>query len=363
MLMSRYLLIIVFLVQGRIYAQYTRALGGMYFPGFLYAHTADARNLEAHVQGFEISYSQINNTSKTWNNYYKDAEVSYNFMFMNLGNPDLTGKIYALGTNFNFNIKGNSKSHLTLRMGTGLGYITQKFDFYENRKNMAIGSNINGCIQLGVYYQRKLTSKIDLKAGLGVTHFSNGSVRVPNLGVNMPSLFLGLQTRYKYKTLKKDTILKPLKQTKHLMLFNYAFKEKFTAKPKVFNIFNIGYRMTKPISSVRDWYLGGDLVWDATHPYSHDLKNPSPRVAVDNSTELGALIGHQYNIGKLSFLTEIGFYILNPYQTKYFSYQRLGFRFRFNKNWYSSGMLKVHFGTADYFEWGIGYGFNKFRLK
>ncbi|NUM32143.1 MAG: acyloxyacyl hydrolase [Bacteroidetes bacterium] len=361
--MYRFLIIFITLFHFKANAQYTRALGGMYFPGFLYAHTADARNLEAHIQGFEVSYSQINNTGKAWSNYYRDAEVSYNFLFMNLGNPDITGKIYSLGTNFNFNIKGNANSHIALRMGTGLGYITQKFDFYNNRKNMAIGSNINGCIQLGIYYQRKLSPKIYLKSGIGITHFSNGSIRVPNLGVNMPSIFLGLQTRYNYKNVKQDTTLKPVKQSKHLLLFNYAFKEKFTAKPRVFNIFNIGYRMTKSISPVRDWYFGGDLVWDATHPYSHDLKNPNPRVAIDNSTEVGILIGHQYNIGKLSFLTDIGLYIINPYQTKYFSYQRLGFRYRFNKNWYANGTLKIHFGTADYFEWGIGYGFNKIKLK
>lgn len=361
--MYRYLFILLLISQNKSIAQYTRAIGGMYFPGFLYSHTADARNLESHVQGFEISYSQLNNYNKSWNKYYKDASVNYNFFYMNLGNPKLTGSIYALCTNFQFNIKGNSKSHLALRFGTGLGYITQKFDFYKNRKNMAIGSNINGCIQLGLYIQHKLSSKIDMRAGLGVTHFSNGSMRVPNLGVNMPSLFIGLQTRYKYRNTLPDTTSKISKQAKHTVLFNYAFKEKFTAKPRVFNIYNIGYRMTNKISPVRDWYWGGDIVWDATHPYTHDLKNPNPRVAIDNSTEAGILVGHQYNIGQLSFLTDIGIYILNPYQTKYFTYQRLGFRYRFNKKWFANGTLKVHFGTADYFEWGIGYSFDKFKIK
>lgn len=361
--MSKYLIILVFFFQSKVFAQYTRAWGAMYFPGFLYAHTSDARNLEAHTQGFELSFSQINNNGKIWNRYYKDAEVSYNFMYMDLGNPELTGKIYSINTNFQFNIKGNSKRHIALRFGTGLGYLTQKFDFYKNRKNMAIGSNINGSIQLGIYYQQKITSKIVLKTGLGVTHFSNGSVRVPNLGVNMPSLFIGFQTLHNYKQTKTDTIKSLVKQPKNIITFNYAFKEKFTAKPRVFNIFDIGYRNIHSFTPVRDWYWGADLTLDATHPYTNDLKNPNPRVAIDNSTEMGFLAGHQYNIGKLSFLTEIGIYILNPYQTKYFSYQRLGFRYRINKKLFASGILKVHFGTADYFEWGIGYGFDKFKLR
>ena len=345
------------------HAQYNWASGFMYYPGFLYAHTDDARNLEAHIQGFELSLARTNNKDKNWNRHYKNAQVGYNFIYMDLGNPKLTGKVYSLGTNFQFRIAGKGHNHLAFRLGTGLGYLTQKFDIKKNRGNMAIGSHWNGCIQLGLIYQTRLSSRLSLKTGVGLTHFSNGAIQVPNLGINMPSFFLGLQMGFKKESAKIMDTLKSFKTTvkPHEILINYAFKEKFTAKPRQFHIVSLGYRFNKPLSPVRRWYLGADLVWDPTHPYSHALLATEPRVGIDNSTELGVLIGHRYDIGRFAMLTDIGFYLLNPYQTKYFSYQRIGFRYELNKDWFVNGTLKIHFGTADYFEWGIGYKFNKFR--
>lgn len=349
------------LIQG--YAQHNWAGGAMYYPGFLYAHTDDARNLEAHIQGIEISIARTNNKDKAWSRFYKNSEVGYNFIYMDLGNPKLTGKVYGLGANFQFRVAGKDKNHLAVRFGTGVGYITRKFDFYSNRRNMAIGSNYNGCIQLALIYQTILSSRFSLKTGVGFTHYSNGSIRVPNLGINMPSLFLGIQGGFGSKSREAFDSTKAFKNTtkRHEVLLNYAFKERFTAKPREFHIVSLGYRYLKPLNQVRRWYLGADLVWDPTHPYSHDLKNPNPRVGIDNSTELGALIGHRYDIGRFAMITDVGFYILNPYRTKYFTYQRIGFRYELNKDLFLNGTLKVHFGTADYFEWGLGYKFNKLR--
>ena len=344
-------------------AQYNWAAGAMYYPGFLYAHTDDARNLEAHIKGFEISLSRINNKDKFWNRYYKNAQVSYNFLYMDLGNPELTGKVYSLGANFQFRIAGKGKNHWALRLGTGVGYITKKFDVYTNRRNMSIGSNLNGSIQIAAIYKTRLSPRLNLNTGLGFTHFSNGAIRVPNLGINMPSLFLGLQMGYGNefaKIIDTTKIFKPTPKP-HEILINYGFKEKFTAKPREFHIVSLGYRWNKPLGPVRRWYAGADLVWDPTHPYSHTLLENEPRVGIDNSTELGILIGHRYDVGAFAMLTDVGIYLLNPYQTKYFSYQRIGFRYELNKNWFANGTLKVHFGTADYFEWGIGYKFNTFK--
>lgn len=352
-------------VIGPLFAQNQWAAGGMYLPGFLYAHTDDAKNLEAHVKGFEISVARINNADKYWNRFYKNAQVGYNFTYFDLGKPHITGKSFGLGASFQFRIAGTGKNYLSWRLGTGLGYLTEKFDINKNRNNMAIGSNVNGCIQMSLIYNTAINHKINLKTGLGFTHYSNGAMRVPNLGVNMPSLFVGMDVGYGKPVAKLADTVKSYKTTasKNELLLNYAFKEKFTAKPKQFSIISAGYRRNKVISAVRRWYWGADLVWDPTHPYSYFLNEDNPRVAIDNSTELGLVIGHRYDIGRFAMLTDIGFYLLNPYQIKYFSYQRIGFRYELSEQLFLNGTLKVHFGTADYFEWGLGYKFGSKKNK
>jgi len=342
-------------------AQNKWAAGAMYYPGFLYAHTDDARPLEAHIHAIEISFAKTNNTDKVWNKYYKNAQIGYNFVYMDLGNQNLSGKVYALGTNFQFRIAGKSKNYLSARFGTGIAYITKKFDVYSNRKNMALGSHVNGNIQVALIYQTQLSSNTTLKTGVGITHYSNGSIKVPNLGINMPSLFLGFQTAFGNSTQIHTDTSKFYYTTKKRqeVLLNYGFKQLNTAKPITFHIISAGYRYIIPFNAIRRWHIGTDLVWDPTHPYAHDTQNQNPRVGIDNSTELTCLIGHRYDIGRFSMLTDIGFYILNPYKTKMFTYQRVGFRYEINNDFFLNASLKIHFGTADYFEWGIGYKFDK----
>ncbi len=355
--------LIILLGTYTVHAQYKWAAGAMYLPGFVFGHRDDSRNLEAHTQGFEISISKLDHSTKYFSKYYKRAEVGFEFIYLDLGQPKLSGKVYGLGTNFQFKIAGRKTNHLALRLGTGVGYLTKKFDIETNRQNMAIGSNWNGNIQLALLYNAQLTPKINLKTGLGITHYSNGSIRTPNLGINVPSLFVGLQTgiiKLSKSGLDTSSIIKP-ERKRHELLLNYAYKEKFFANPRTFHIFNAAYRYNKSINPIRQWYLGTDLVWDPTHPYSYFLSDPNPRVGIDNSTELGVLIGHRFDLGKFSMLSDIGFYLLNPYQTKYFTYQRLGFRYSLSKNLFLNTTLKIHFGTADYFEWGLGYTFNKFK--
>ncbi len=355
----------LFIALGTIsaHAQYKWAVGATYLPGFLFGHRDDSRNLEAHTQGFELSIAHLNHKNKNWSTYFKNAEVGYEFIYLDLGHPNLLGKAYGLGANFQFRIAGHKTNHLALRLGSGVGYITRIFDVETNRHNMAIGSHWNGNIQIALLYKTQLSPKYSLKTGLGITHYSNGSIHTPNLGINVPSLFIGLQSGVIKIGLKADdtSLIKKTKLTRHEIMANYAYKEKFFANPRIFHIFNVGYRWNKPINPVRRWYLGADLVWDPTHPYSYYLSDPNPRVGIDNSTELGVLIGHRYDIGKFSLVSDIGFYILNPYQTKYFTYQRLGFRYAISKKLFINSTLKIHFGTADYFEWGLGYSFNKFK--
>jgi hypothetical protein len=363
----RCILIVLFILllnichPSNVKAQHRWDAAATYYPGFLIGHTAEAQNLEAHVHGFELAIKRINNTDKHWNKFYKKAEIGYNFIYMDLGQPSITGKAYALGANFQFKIAGKDQHFLALKLGTGIGYLNKKFDINTNRKNMAIGSNWNGSIQIALIYKTMITKNLSLNTGGGITHFSNGSLKTPNLGVNMPTLFLGLQRSFATKsTYSMDSnSLFTATSKRHEILINYAYKERFISDPRQFHIFSLGYRKLKNISPVRRWYYGSDLVWDPTHPYSHFLNKSEPRVGIDNSTELTLLFGHRYDIGRFAMITDIGFYILNPYFTKYFTYQRVGFRYELNKDWFLNAALKIHFGTADYFEWGIGYKFDK----
>jgi hypothetical protein len=67
---------------------------------------------------------------------------------------------------------------------TGLGMFTKKYDALDNSINEAISSTINISVETRLY------SKINfhpmfLEYSYGLTHFSNGLIKSPNLGINV----------------------------------------------------------------------------------------------------------------------------------------------------------------------------------
>ena len=61
-------------------------------------------------------------------------------------------------------------------------------DQEENYKNDVIGSHINAAVQLNFESRYKLSQHLFINFNVGITHFSNGSFRTPNLGINNPSV-------------------------------------------------------------------------------------------------------------------------------------------------------------------------------
>jgi len=326
-------------------------------PGFLIAHREDAKNLEAHVMGYELQWSRRNMSEHPWAQQYKSPRIGLNIMYMDLGNPELTGKAFCIGPNFETTLFRQQPNNIQFRAGTGWAYLTKKFDPKTNRRNQSIGSNFNSMMQLKLAWLHQFkTLPMESTVGIGITHFSNGSIRVPNLGVNMPTLFFGLN--YVYRTSDKpydarDTIRIP-KWNVHM---SYAFKERSLAKTTSFNLITFGVERIFRKSLTRQWRVGGDIFFDKTHQFSLEGDQPMKGLTPQEMTEIGVFGGHQWLIYKVHLIVDLGFYLYKPSNTKLFTYQRLGFKYQIHDNWFLKSTLKAHLGVADFLDWGIGYKF------
>ena len=330
------------------------AVGVNTYPGFLVAHRDDSQNLEAHTWAVELSLIR-KKINSVWADAYRRPEVSLGFMYMDLGQHQLTGRAFAILPSFTTTIGHLGKLDFRFKAGSGLGYLTKKFDPYTNRRNQAIGSHINGSMQL-FFLLEHVGKAYAVNGGIGITHFSNGSFRVPNLGVNMPSLHIGIST-----VPEKEQVpsLAPLEPVKWQFSAAYAFKERTLTKPHGFNIFNVNAVRQFKRGVVTDWRLGGDVFLDKTHHYLDYPGEPLTGLKPWEMTEVGVFGGFQWLIARIHFKTDIGFYAYKPSKNKFFTYQRLGFDYHFHQNWYATMNLKTHFGIADHMSWGIGYRIRK----
>lgn len=337
--------------------KYVNSFGVGLLPGFLYGHTDDAKNLQAHTLGIELQFTRSKIENRTWTRGFKAPKVGWNLLYMNLGNPTLTGHAFGIGPNFETAFKINKTSDFSCRMGTGFAYLSRKFDRFENRRNMAIGSNINGIIQMLFLYNKNLP-RTQITAGFGLTHFSNASVRVPNLGVNMPSLYFS--TYIKSKTINRNSfIADTMEDHKYSIYISFARNERSLANPHQFVIGHAAWLRQKRLTSVRSWHYGADIFLDKTHHFANfpteSLKGLSP----EQMTELGVRAGYFWRISKVDLSTDVGIYLYKPSKNKAFTYQMIGIKYNLTERLFLQSSLKIHFGTADFFEWGIGYKWDK----
>lgn len=330
-------------------------LGVALHPGFLMAHQQSMLPMQAHTLGVELQFTKRVFPNPSWSDAYNHPGVGLNALYMNLGNPDINGHVFALLPTFETGLGTHRKAQWTFRAATGIGWVTRRFDVYSNRSNQAMSSHLNGAMQLALTYHKQVKNS-HFKAGVIVTHFSNASARVPNLGINMPALYMGYSGLFSERGRHQMSPEKDLARLPWLLYGAWATKQLNPGNPQHFNIFTLGARRLIPAEKEHRFFrVGTDLFLDKTHVYVKDINRPLNTVRLDEMSELGFTLGYQLGISRVDFYADLGLYAYRPSNFKPPLYQRLGFALHFTDQWMAHMALKTHYATADIFEWGIGY--------
>src|SRR5690606_17901615 len=69
---------------------------------------------------------------------------------------------------------------------------------------------------------------------------------------------------------------------------------------------------------------------------------------------LGVFVGHELFINKMSFITQLGYYVYYPYDFEGRIYNRLGLKRYFGDKVFGAISLKAHGAKAEAVEFGIG---------
>lgn len=133
----------------------------------------------------------------------------------------------------------------------------------DNNFNVIIGSKNNAYLHTNLYFNWILCKEVDLTAGVGLSHFSNGNTNFPNAGLNTLDFRIGLvyNINREEKTLTRPLYCHPIPEFKRhisydLVLFGswrrkgiitessqVALADKFTVLGFNFSpMYNMGYR-------------------------------------------------------------------------------------------------------------------------
>ena len=333
--------------------------------GFLAAHRGTMGHLpQQSCRGAELSVYKRFSNDKYWKNAYRNPYGGLTLYGSTVGNNAVLGQAFGAYGFLEFPFAENRFHVLTFKISSGLGYITKVFDQEENPKNVAVSTHINALICLGLQGRIKLGAKHQLLYSIDMTHLSNGSYQVPNLGLNMP--YVGLGYAYNFKSVERsvyapDTLpaIRPrwLKNWNFTALAIVSAKEVFPTGEKKYPVYALSLSERKIFRPKVGMELSLDLISkQAIYGYKSYIPKNQWKIF-----QVGIFAGYVLPLDKFHFVLGMGAYVKDRYNPDNGLYHRLGMRYQFGNGLIANLTLKAHWAKADYVEWGIGYTFKHKR--
>jgi hypothetical protein len=339
-----------------------------YFYGNIIRHNKQVGQLlKDHPQGFILNWNKKNTNNTSWQ-HYNYPDFGYSFIYQDFKNDNL-GESYSLSAHYNFYLLQRSNpNNLNLKIGFGLGYVTNPFDKKTNPKNVAFGTHLNANFYLGLNYKREyIFDKLGLNAGLILLHTSNGSLKSPNTGINVWAATLGVNYNLdndentiiglESRTLTKNKSVKTdyNKNIKYNFNIQTGVNESDVAGLGAKPFFVFSAYVDKRLNQKSAIQFGSDLF------LIYSMKDYIKLNAIVNENfkkgdfkRVGIFIGHELFISKTSLVGQLGYYVYYPVEFQGRIYERVGLKRYINKKWYATLNLKVHAFKAETIALGIG---------
>ena len=322
--------------------------------GFIIAHRPSLQPLqEGHIKGFDINVAKKSTGKKQWEQDFLFPETGLIFSFFDLATTKL-GNGYTIYPYVDFPLSKTGNFHF--RYGMGIGYIDRVFDKDENYKNAAIGSHWNGVIHFDLHYERALNATSFLFGGVGITHFSNGSFKIPNLGINIALMNAGFKKSFGSIMLNRKPIDELIsRKPKTTIGIAGAMKRIYPAYGKQYYAATLSGLRLMPVLKKSCLGIGADLFYDNSIVPRLDRLNNGTHSPSDNF-RLGVFGAYSLQVGNIGLMFNMGGYLYNKWKDDGNIYHRICLRYNWTKSFVCIN-LKTHYARADFFEIGTGLGF------
>lgn len=309
---------------------------------------------------------------KPWQEFHHFPRFHLTARFHDLGDKDIVGEAIGFSAGVEINLSRKKESAFHFVYSLGYAYLTRPFDRITNPSNNAIGSHVNNSVTLKLDYERRLGEKMMLHIGGQLVHYSNGARKLPNLGLNIPGLYVALS---------------PYRGTYDPEFYNIQRRTKKTKKKWAAGIYAHYAQIEIRAPGGPDYPIyafGVDAYYqlNANHRHSigyqydyHESISVFGLHTGDFNTDAEARVGasrhavnfgHEFLVGPWGIHLKVGIYtnrrtgwlIPRPYNFQ------LSPRYYFNRNdkscaqFYTGLQLKSHLFVAEYIAFGLGMTFH-----
>ena len=309
---------------------------------------------------FEIDFCQQDNRRNFTTNAFRFPSRGFSIQYQDYGYKDVLGTSIAVLQFTKFNLIQKKKfGFLDFRIGAGVAYVTKKYDVVSNPKNNAIGSHWNSFVNFQFVYARYWNHFL-LGAGIEISHYSNCSIKAPNLGLNTPMCFLKMGYAFRGREVFKpdtNTVVDILQRPGN----RFQFHAIGSVKQNLPGYYPSEYLPVVALQGLYRQRLG--VKWDLEAGIDL-IYNQANRVKYDDQAftfaetiQAGVYIGVAANFYKSQIYFGLAGYFYNKINPAGWVYNRIGYRYNFNAHWNFMVGIKANIGIADYLELGIGYRF------
>lgn len=323
--------------------------------GFIVAHRPSVVHiLQDHCRSIELDFTKSTIRRGEWEELYNFPEIGFGYQYFNLGNPQELGTAQGLFGLIKFKLFNHKASYFKTHLGLGVGYVSKVFNTTDNYKNLLVGSKINATITTGIEYQVKLSKKTEFTSGINLTHYSNGGSNVPNMGINLAMLNMGIVYHLgDIQPIVKDTIKTERSKAVEILLAG-GIKQIYPPNSPKYGVGILTADYLWPLKKKSVFTLGTDVFIDGSHRkfLSQDSIITD---GIDGFMRAGIHVGYGLKVGPCTGILQTGYYLYNPYDIDVRIYSTLSFRYHLDDHWFVCFNLKSHYARADYFQYGIGY--------
>jgi hypothetical protein len=367
-------LLVLFIMTGTIDAQQSfrhklrtnsLVLEGRVYYGWTLDHHIEMTPFKKHYPAYEISVLKATYGRTRWEYMYNYPLIGVSFWYSDLGRTRQLGSAFAIFPYINFPILDRKGFNFYFRLGVGLGYLTKKYDRYENFENIAIGSHLNGAVNLLLEARWRLGKRFMASGGLSWMHFSNGAIKQPNYGLNMPGANIALAYRlsrenpYQKRKLLPDLYPFEFDGKKFLMLdlsaaFGIKDLQATLGSGNQYIVAVASGNLLWPAGFKSRIGFGFDVSYDGSDEKLLELRNEVPEHRV-NYVKTGITGGYELVFSRMAIMLNLGINLSGADKSDGYVYEKLALRYAFTKSLFGSLTLKALYGKADFITFGLGY--------
>jgi hypothetical protein len=329
--------------------------------GFIIIHRVSIGHLvKGYPTNYELNISKPTLGNKLWHLENNKPDVGITLQCLDYKNPSQLGYALTVAPFIEIPLKEKEKaSRLIMRLCWGATYVTKCFDIRTNHKNIALGSHVNAFVQFRWFWHLKLNSKLRFEPGFTFTHASNGKYKQPNLGLNVVSATAAFNFSFPAKTRREvtaiDSSTKAKSKNELLIYAAPGLNQRYVATAELPTML-VTAMYQRNVRNTHKFSAGIDLFYDKNYMLDYEAHFGKEAQGMDR-TRIAAKVGYSYNIGRISFPIELGYYVFQKTNPDGYIVSRLGVRYYSASGIVASFGLRTHFAVAYTFEYGLGYRF------